>query len=209
MPCTNSPPSGTRSPAYCNWPSKKGLAQRPTPRCREPYQAYNALHPAPSAQGCQSHTETAQEGEGQRPGRDHQPARKLGGRTQGPAYLPPVPDWSAQAAASRTAQRRAGQARPTEPTQPGPHDAYHLPVTQYDGRTWSYFFGLGQPPRGSKEVDWSTFWFIYDGDASPPPPIAADASCPPTQPREQHPPLPMSCFENRRKSLVRDDRTPS
>ena len=130
-------------------PSRKGLAQRPTPRCREPHQAYNALHPAPSAQGCQSHTETAQEGEGQRPGRDHQLARKLGGRTQGPAYLPPVPDWSAQAAASRTAQRRAGQARPTEPTQLMPITC----PTQYDGRTWASHLEVPKrwtgPPSGS------------------------------------------------------------
>ena len=36
--------------------------------------------------------------------------------------------------------------------------------------------------------------------------LSADASCPPTQPREQHPRSPMSCFEDRRECIVRDDR---
>ena len=101
------------------------------------------------------------------------------------------------------------KAKPTEPTPP---DAYHLPMKRYDGRTWYHFYGIGQPPRGAKEVDWSTFWFTYEAPSpredSSPPPLAADASdaCgPPSQPRYQHGPLPMSCFEDGRECIVRDD----
>ena len=101
------------------------------------------------------------------------------------------------------------KAKPTEPTPP---DAYHLPMKRYDDRTWYHFYGLGQPPRGAKEVDWSTFWFTYEAPSpredSSPPPLAADASdacSPPTQPRHQHGPLPMSCFEDGRECVVRDD----
>ncbi|CAE7203992.1 unnamed protein product [Symbiodinium natans] len=85
-------------------------------------------------------------------------------------------------------------------------------MKRYDDRAWYHFYGLGQPPRGAKEVDWSTFWFTYEAPSpredSSPPPLAADASdaCgQPTQPRHEHGPLPMSCFEDGRECIVRDD----
>ena len=96
------------------------------------------------------------------------------------------------------------KAEPTEPTQPGPHEAYHLPMMQFDGRTWYHFYGMGQPLRGAQEVDWKTFWFTYEAKKpSEPQPIDVDAS---DQPRPIQDPLPMSCFEEGRECVVRDAR---
>ena len=46
-----------------------------------------------------------------------------------------------------TSPRRCPSKPSLQPLQPGPHEAYHLPMMVFEGRTWYHFYGLGQPLR--------------------------------------------------------------